>query len=239
MLSSYFAVFTTRRSIAASSSCPDGYPRASRSEHADGTGYGGLVSPRAAEVRTKAFQALRGLGFRETEVKRALEHVMTHTGNLPGLKKSFAKAWRFSRPDHRRGGPPALPAREGSDRLSKLLGRSDDLSRIEAGQLVLDHLAVDPGDAKREAAFSKTAAVGQGTVAAAIQLGERCVIGAFDFQLGHRHFAGFAPRGWSTRRWLRSESGNGASRCPGSTWRAARSFRAGTRRCAKPGKPPG
>jgi Holliday junction resolvasome RuvABC DNA-binding subunit len=28
----------------------------------------------------KAFQALRGLGFRETEVKRALEQVMTHAG---------------------------------------------------------------------------------------------------------------------------------------------------------------
>ena len=66
--------------------------------HADGTEYGGLVSPRAAELRTKAFQALRGLGFRETEVKRALEHVMTHTGNAPEIEEVIRQSLAFLTP---------------------------------------------------------------------------------------------------------------------------------------------
>ena len=61
-------------------------------QHADGTEYGGLVAPRAADVRTKAFQALRGLGFRETQVKRALEQVMTHAGNAPEIGEILRKS---------------------------------------------------------------------------------------------------------------------------------------------------
>jgi hypothetical protein len=49
--------------------------------HADGTEYGGPVVPRAAETRTKVFQALRGLGFAEKHVKIALERVGTRVGN--------------------------------------------------------------------------------------------------------------------------------------------------------------
>jgi 5-methylcytosine-specific restriction endonuclease McrA len=40
--------------------------------HADGSNYGHAPEPRTAEVQSKAFAALRGLGFREGEVRRAL-----------------------------------------------------------------------------------------------------------------------------------------------------------------------
>jgi hypothetical protein len=48
--------------------------------HADGSPYGGKVSPCGAEARQQAFRALRGLGFRETETRRALDRVVTHVG---------------------------------------------------------------------------------------------------------------------------------------------------------------
>jgi hypothetical protein len=41
-------------------------------QHADGSAYGRLGAPAAADARTKAFLALRGLGFRESEVRWAL-----------------------------------------------------------------------------------------------------------------------------------------------------------------------
>ncbi|HWP06264.1 MAG TPA: RuvA C-terminal domain-containing protein, partial [Polyangiaceae bacterium] len=40
--------------------------------HADGTPYGGAVRPAVADARAKAFHALVGMGFRESEAKRAL-----------------------------------------------------------------------------------------------------------------------------------------------------------------------
>ena len=40
--------------------------------HSDGTRYGTAVNPRAAATHTEAFQALRGLGFREGEIRSAL-----------------------------------------------------------------------------------------------------------------------------------------------------------------------
>ena len=43
-----------------------------RFRHADGTDYGRAPEPRVAEIQAKAFSALRGLGFREGEVRRAL-----------------------------------------------------------------------------------------------------------------------------------------------------------------------
>src|SRR6187399_1007811 len=46
-----------------------------RFTHADGTPYGGTVAAVAADARTKAFQALRGMRFREGDAKRALEKV--------------------------------------------------------------------------------------------------------------------------------------------------------------------
>jgi hypothetical protein len=40
--------------------------------HADGTPYGGAVVPAVADARAKAFQTLVGMGFRESEAKRAV-----------------------------------------------------------------------------------------------------------------------------------------------------------------------
>jgi hypothetical protein len=53
--------------------------------HADGTPYGGAVVPAAADVRTKAFQALVGMGFRESEAKRALASVSHSISSLEQL----------------------------------------------------------------------------------------------------------------------------------------------------------
>jgi hypothetical protein len=47
--------------------------------HADGTRYGDTVDPRTAEVHAQAFRALRALGFREGEVRRALDRVRTRS----------------------------------------------------------------------------------------------------------------------------------------------------------------
>jgi 5-methylcytosine-specific restriction endonuclease McrA len=41
--------------------------------HADGTPYGGVVDPRATRAYEQAFHALRSLGFRERESRRALD----------------------------------------------------------------------------------------------------------------------------------------------------------------------
>jgi hypothetical protein len=48
--------------------------------HAEGTQYGGPVSPQGAEITSTVFRAMRGLGFRETEARRAVERAMTHVG---------------------------------------------------------------------------------------------------------------------------------------------------------------
>jgi Holliday junction resolvasome RuvABC DNA-binding subunit len=49
--------------------------------HADGTPYGGSVAADVIDLKTKAFQALRQLGFKETEVRRALHQVKAaHVG---------------------------------------------------------------------------------------------------------------------------------------------------------------
>jgi hypothetical protein len=54
--------------------------------HADGTVYGGAVSPAAADVRAKAFRALTGMGFREGDVRRVLEQVAAHVGATASLE---------------------------------------------------------------------------------------------------------------------------------------------------------
>jgi Holliday junction resolvasome RuvABC DNA-binding subunit len=43
-----------------------------RFRHADGSDYGQAPEPSAVEMHAKAFAALRGLGFREAEIRRAL-----------------------------------------------------------------------------------------------------------------------------------------------------------------------
>jgi len=63
------------------------------------------VSPDVIDLKTKAFQALRNLGFKETEARRALEQVKpTHdyeSGGLSSARSSrvswsvvFSSAWR-------------------------------------------------------------------------------------------------------------------------------------------------
>jgi RuvA, C-terminal domain/HNH endonuclease len=51
--------------------------------HADGTSYGHVVHPRAAAIHEETFRALRSLGFRESESRRALESVRAsaHVGD--------------------------------------------------------------------------------------------------------------------------------------------------------------
>ena len=43
-----------------------------RFRHGDGTDYGQVLEPRALEVAAQLFSALRGLGFREREVRTVL-----------------------------------------------------------------------------------------------------------------------------------------------------------------------
>jgi len=49
--------------------------------HADGSSYGKPVSPQKQDLQTKLFAGLRGMGFGEREVRRALDRVRT---SLPG-----------------------------------------------------------------------------------------------------------------------------------------------------------
>jgi Holliday junction resolvasome RuvABC DNA-binding subunit len=71
--------------------------------HADGTEYGGSVSAPDAGVRAAAFQALRRLGFGESETRRALSEVLTHVDDEPNLERVLRSALeqlsahRFSR----------------------------------------------------------------------------------------------------------------------------------------------
>jgi hypothetical protein len=48
--------------------------------HADGKRYGGAVSPETCELRQKVFLGLKGLGFRESDARRALETVVGRDG---------------------------------------------------------------------------------------------------------------------------------------------------------------
>jgi hypothetical protein len=54
-----------------------------RARHADGSEYGGLVKPQVLEIRAKVFSALRHLGFREGEVRAALERLHGERGSEP------------------------------------------------------------------------------------------------------------------------------------------------------------
>ncbi len=58
--------------------CASGEPRF---RHADGTSYGMPVAAPSSAVQTRAFQALRGLGFREGAAREALCGAATHVGS--------------------------------------------------------------------------------------------------------------------------------------------------------------
>jgi Holliday junction resolvasome RuvABC DNA-binding subunit len=47
-------------------------PAGLRFQHSDGSDYGLVARPQVAQLRAKAFAALRGLGFRERDVHRVL-----------------------------------------------------------------------------------------------------------------------------------------------------------------------
>ena len=57
-----------------------------RFRHADGSAYGRAVSPKLADVHAKAFQALRGMGFRERELRPALAEVAARVGAEASLE---------------------------------------------------------------------------------------------------------------------------------------------------------
>ena len=59
-----------------------------------GTAYGGQVAPRAVEVQARAFRALRGMGFGEGEVRRALGQLRAPTVTAPSLDAVLRDALR-------------------------------------------------------------------------------------------------------------------------------------------------
>lgn len=50
--------------------------------HADGTPYGGNVTPEAAQMAVDVFQALRQMGFRESESKKAVAALGPRVGDM-------------------------------------------------------------------------------------------------------------------------------------------------------------
>lgn len=69
-----------------------------RFQHADGSDYGQLIEPRRAGAEAQCFAALRHLGFREGDVRRALTEVARNSDGLelePGfegiLRSALAK----------------------------------------------------------------------------------------------------------------------------------------------------
>jgi hypothetical protein len=60
-----------------------------RFRHADGTPYGGPVEPRALDTLAKVFGALRGLGFREAEIRRVLAALRAEEG----FRDETAEGW--------------------------------------------------------------------------------------------------------------------------------------------------
>jgi Holliday junction resolvasome RuvABC DNA-binding subunit len=60
--------------------------------HADGSLYRGVVSPRSVAAQTQAFAALCRLGFREGEVRRALDRVQTEAGVDAGEAQQVMRA---------------------------------------------------------------------------------------------------------------------------------------------------
>ena len=61
-------------------------PAALRFRHADGTPYGGAVSPNAADLQLRAYRALRTLGFAERDARLAIHQSVTHVGENAELE---------------------------------------------------------------------------------------------------------------------------------------------------------
>ncbi len=71
-----------------------------RFRHADGTPYGEAVQPKALEVDAKVFGALRGLGFRESDVRRVLGELRAErdTSGVSAELRLRAALRRLTRP---------------------------------------------------------------------------------------------------------------------------------------------
>jgi Holliday junction resolvasome RuvABC DNA-binding subunit len=54
--------------------------------HADGTAYGARPAAPVASLRARAFQALRGLGFGERDVRQALDEALRDGGDVTELE---------------------------------------------------------------------------------------------------------------------------------------------------------
>ena len=67
----------------------DGTAGALLVRHADGRAYGQAIQPRSAEIRAKTFAALRGLGFREREIRTVLD---TMTRDIE-LREASVERW--------------------------------------------------------------------------------------------------------------------------------------------------
>jgi hypothetical protein len=62
-------------------------------QHADGSAYGQSLDPRTVEVQTKAFAALRKLGFRESETRSVLTELCNeHRAQPPSLERILRDA---------------------------------------------------------------------------------------------------------------------------------------------------
>lgn len=79
-------------------------PTGLRFLHADGTVYGGAVSPHEADLKGKVFRGLRRLGLTESEARRALSS--THVGPETTLQNLLEEALSI----HRNGGQAARAA---------------------------------------------------------------------------------------------------------------------------------
>jgi hypothetical protein len=77
--------------------------------HTDGTTYGSpRVSPRSSAALATAFRALRSLGFREIESRRAIENVLTHVGADDSAESVLRRALAELTPPTRPGSPNAF-----------------------------------------------------------------------------------------------------------------------------------
>jgi hypothetical protein len=91
--------------------------------HADGVRYGAIVDPGVAEAHTQAFRALRALGFREGEARRALAQVRADAhvtnANTERVLRAALRVLTDTRrvqplaPDRRREGPAMAPNTSG------------------------------------------------------------------------------------------------------------------------------
>ena len=73
-----------------------------RFRHADGSDYGaGQVSPRVADARAKAFRALRSMGFRESEARRAADRAVAHVGTTASVETILRQALALLTPRSR------------------------------------------------------------------------------------------------------------------------------------------